>query len=78
MSLMKQLEKHPVAANPGAPVFEIAFEVADVAAALQRAVEAGGVLVQDVREEPWGQVTSYIHDPNGFLVEICSPVSGQP
>ena len=45
-----------------------------VAAAFDRAVGAGAKPVQRVRDEPWGQTTSYVSDPNGYLVEICSPV----
>ncbi|WP_417323298.1 VOC family protein [Erythrobacter aureus] len=73
--LMRQLGKSPAPANPDAPVFEIAFETDDVAAALEKAKEAGAIVKQDVRDEPWGQTTAYTADPNGYLVEICSPVA---
>ncbi len=73
-ALMQQLEKTPAKADPAAPTFEIAFETADVPTALARAVEAGAKLVQDAKDEPWGQVTSYVSDPDGYLIEICSPV----
>ncbi len=73
-ALMRQLGKDPAKARPDAPVFEIALETGDVPTALARAVAAGAVLVQDAQEEPWGQVTSYVSDPDGYLVEICSPV----
>ena len=75
VQLMRQLGKSPSPANPDAPVFEIAFETDDVAAALEKAKEAGAIVKQDVRDEPWGQTTAYIADPNGYLVEICSPVA---
>lgn len=74
VSLMKQLGKTPGKPDPSAPVFEIAFETDDVEGSLKKAIDAGAALVQDVREEPWGQTTSYVSDPNGYLVEICSPV----
>ncbi|WP_027182733.1 VOC family protein [Desulfovibrio inopinatus] len=73
-SLMQQLGKNPKAPTPNAPTFEIAFETDDVAGALAQALKAGATLVQDVRHEPWGQTTAYIHDLNGYLVELCSPV----
>lgn len=73
-SLMRQLGKAPGKPAPEGPVFEIAFEVDDVHAAFERAVAAGAGTVQEVRDEPWGQTTSYVSDPNGYLVEICSPV----
>lgn len=72
--LMRELGKEPGMPDPRAPVFEIAFETDDVAAAYARAVAAGGRSVQAPRKESWGQTTSYILDPNGYLVEICSPV----
>lgn len=75
-SLLRQLGKEAAPADPTRPVFEIAFETENVAASLRKAVAAGARLVTDVREEPWGQTISYVADPNGFLVEICSPVRG--
>ncbi|PID36194.1 MAG: glyoxalase [Rhodobacterales bacterium] len=72
--LMRQLGKTPTAPKPDAPSFELAFEVPDVPAALKQAVAAGATLIQDAQQQPWGQVTSYVSDPNGFLIEICSPV----
>jgi lactoylglutathione lyase len=76
-ALMRQLDKKPAAPRPDAPTFEIAFETDDVAGALKRAVDAGATLVQDVRDEVWGQTTSYVADPNGYLIEICSAVRMQ-
>ena len=74
VALMAQLGKTPGKPSADAPVFEIAFETDDVSAAFDRAVAAGAKPVQEVRNEPWGQTTSYVSDPNGYLVEICSPV----
>lgn len=72
--LMKQLDKNPASPKSDAPTFEIAFETDDVAGALQRAIDAGATLIQGVRDEQWGQTTSYVADPNGYLIEICSAV----
>lgn len=74
VTLMTQLGKTPGKPSAEAPVFEIAFETDDVSAAFDRAVAAGAKPIQEVRDEPWGQTTSYVSDPNGYLVEICSPV----
>jgi len=76
--LMAELGKQPGVADPGAPVFELAFETEDVPAALARALSAGAVLVQGAEVQPWGQTTSYVSDPDGYLVEICSPVQVSP
>lgn len=72
--LMKQLEKNPQQAIPSEPTFEIAFESEDVPADLAHALAAGATLIQEARNEPWGQTTSYVADPNGYLIEICSKV----
>lgn len=77
LKLMSDLGKNPSKADPSAPVFEIAFETQEVRKWLDQAIKSGAVLVQDIREEPWGQITSYVSDPNGFLIEICSPVQQQ-
>lgn len=73
-ALIRQLGKTPGKPLSDAPVFEIAFETDDVTAAFERAVAAGAKPVQAFRDEPWGQTTSYVSDPNGYLIEICSPV----
>ena len=72
--LMRQLGKTPAVPRPDAPVFEVAFETDDVQAAFDRAIAAGATEVQPVRDEPWGQTTSYVSDPNGYLIEVCSAV----
>ncbi|SDS19212.1 VOC family protein [Jiangella sp. DSM 45060] len=73
-ALMRQLGKDPRPPSITGPTFEIAFETDDVPAAFQRAVAAGAAVVQPVRDESWGQTTSYVSDPHGYLVEICSPI----
>ena len=73
-ALMRQLGKNPASPKGDNPTFEIAFETDDVSGALQTALDAGATLIQDVRDEPWGQTTSYVSDPNGYLIEICSAV----
>ena len=54
---------------------EIGFTTDDVEAALKSAVDAGAVLVAEPETKPWGQVVAYVRDPDGFLVEICTPVA---
>lgn len=78
LALMRQLAKVVADARTQDPTFEIAFETDDVPAALERALTAGAELVQGVEQMPWGQITSYVKDINGFLVEICTPVQPSP
>lgn len=74
LELMTQLDKNPQKANASSPCFELAFETSDVHTDLNRAVSSGATLVQEAKEQPWGQTVSYVADPDGYLIEICSPV----
>lgn len=76
-SLMAQLNKNPRPADSASPSFEIAFVTENVRSALERALEAGALLVQEPEEMPWGQTVAYVADRDGFLVEICTPVGAQ-
>lgn len=71
---MREIGKTPSDANPKAPSFELAFETETVAEDFARAVAAGAAPIQEPTEMPWGQVISYVSDPNGFLIEICAPI----
>ena len=51
---------------------EIGLVASDVAAAYQRALDAGAVSVLAPVTKPWGQIVAYVRDQNGFLVELCS------
>jgi len=77
LKLMAELGKNPVAANPEKPVFEIALETENVEKYLEQSIAAGAKLVQAVQQQSWGQTIAYVSDPNGFLIEICTPVGGQ-
>lgn len=74
-ALMTQLGKNPVRADAAAPCFEIAFSTADVPAAVAQALAAGATLKQAPQDMPWGQTVAYVIDRDGFLVELCTPVS---
>ena len=72
--LLAEAKKHTLRADPEKPCFEIAFMVADVEAALQHALDAGAAMVQAVETMPWGQTVAYVADPDGVLVELCTPM----
>src|SRR5690606_23224486 len=72
--LLETLGKQPRPPRADAPVFEIAFTTDDVPAALERALEAGATLKQKPEVMSWGQTVAYVADPDGFLVELCTPV----
>ncbi|MBL4603453.1 MAG: VOC family protein [Emcibacteraceae bacterium] len=77
LDLMKGFGKSVSLPDPSLPNFEIAFETDNVREALAKSLDAGAELIQDVEQMPWGQTISYVRDINGFLIEICSPVSDQ-
>jgi len=77
LQLMADIGKNPGRVNSTNPTFEIAFETDDVPSALANALEAGAKLVQEPENMPWGQTTAYVLDNNGFLIELCTPVTGQ-
>ncbi len=38
-----------------------------------RALEAGFTPFVEPRVMPWGQTVAYVRDPDGVLVELCTP-----
>lgn len=64
----------PSHAKPHGSEIALVTEEAQVDSAYRRAVEAGAEAVTPLERRPWGQIVGFVRDPNGFLVEICSPV----
>lgn len=54
---------------------EIAFSTDKVADYVSAAIDAGATLVSPPSTKPWGQMVAYVRDIDGFLIEICSPMS---
>lgn len=54
---------------------EIAFVTDSVQKVMDDAVRAGATVEMKAEEKPWGQTVGYLRDTNGFLIEICSPMS---
>lgn len=50
-----------------------AFEVADGHAAGRRLKELGVPIASGPKERPDGAVQVFVQDPDGYLVELCSP-----
>jgi lactoylglutathione lyase len=61
-------------AEPPAGV-EIGFVTDDVPAAWDTALAAGAIGVSPPTTKPWGQTVAYVRDPEGMLIEICTPVA---
>ncbi|HWH68113.1 MAG TPA: VOC family protein [Candidatus Sulfotelmatobacter sp.] len=54
---------------------EVGFTTPDVPAAYDQALRAGATAVAAPATKPWGQVVAYVRDPDGHLVEICTPMA---
>lgn len=53
---------------------EIGITTDDVEALFKKAVNAGATPSEKAKTKPWGQTVAYVRDPNGFLIEICTPM----
>ena len=54
---------------------EIGFTTDNVEETVKTAVNAGGTILEKPKTKPWGQVVAYVRDIDGFLIEICTPIS---
>lgn len=67
----------PVGApDPHRPSNEIGVVTDDVPAAIAAAARAGATVLSEPHQVPWGQTIAYVTDPDGFVVELCTPVGG--
>ena len=53
---------------------ELAFTTLEVDRVMEKATSNGAVLFEEAVIKPWGQKVGYVRDPNGFLIEICTPI----
>ena len=56
----------------------LSFEVADAAADAARLAAAGVTIVQELRDEVFGQRHFIAADPNGILVDVITPIEPDP
>ncbi|KOY86252.1 glyoxalase [bacterium 336/3] len=54
---------------------EIGFTTDNVEKTVITATNAGAIIVEDPKIKPWGQTVAYLRDLDGFLIEICTPMS---
>ena len=55
--------------------FELGFTTDNVAETVNSAVSAGATILEPPRIKPWGQTVAYLKDLDGFIIEICTPMS---
>ena len=81
-TLIHLIGEHPGGSPAGNPLAEefrttrsnhFAFLVDDVEAAYARARELGMKIVSPPKTRPDGFVQVFLNDPDGFVVELCSP-----
>ena len=53
---------------------ELAFVAESIDETWKQAIKAGATILEDIVEKPRGQQVGYLRDPNGFLLEICTPM----
>lgn len=71
----KNIGSEFIVGGAGLMPMEIGFVVDDVMRAYQHALLHGAMSVLPPTTKPWGQIVSYLKDPNGFLIEICSAIA---
>lgn len=76
MALANGLSIRPNRPAELAAGFEIALVTEDPHAAYARAIAAGAEAISKPAAKPWGQLVGYVHDGNGCIIEICSPMAG--
>ncbi|MCX2429757.1 VOC family protein [Pedobacter sp. GR22-10] len=54
---------------------ELGFTTENVEIVFNQAVKMGATPLEKIKIKPWGQAVAYVQDINGFLIEICSPMS---
>ena len=53
---------------------EMAFTTESIETDFKKAIKAGAIEYESVKQKPWGQKVGYLRDINGFLIEVCTPI----
>lgn len=53
---------------------EIGFTTTEVEKVYEKAIAEGAVAESPATVKPHGQTVAYVRDPDGFLIEICTPM----
>ena len=64
----------PLSKNSKPMGMEMAFVTENIEIDFKKAIEAGAVEYESIKEKPWGQKVGYLRDNNGILIEICTPM----
>ncbi len=74
MATRNGLTVRPNRLSEDAAGVEIALVTESVAEAYAKALAAGATAVVPPEAKPWGQTVAYVRDPDGVLVELCTPM----
>ncbi len=66
---------NPVLMKQQPPGVELAFITDTIVEDFQKAIDAGAIEYAPIVEKPWGQKVGYLRDLNGFLIELCTPMT---
>lgn len=62
--------------NSDKPVgVELVFVTENIEADFKKAIDEGATEYEPLSRKPWGQTVGYLRDINGFLIEICTPIT---
>ncbi|MFN0200318.1 MAG: VOC family protein [Bacteroidia bacterium] len=54
---------------------ELGLVTENVSEVVALALNNGATILEEPIEKPWGQTVAYIRDLDGFLIEICTPIT---
>jgi lactoylglutathione lyase len=54
--------------------FEIAITTDNVETLYNHVIKVGAIAEMPAKYKPQGQTVAYVRDPDGFLIEICTPL----
>jgi lactoylglutathione lyase len=54
---------------------ELAIITDNVDEVVGNSIKAGATILENPKQKTWGQTVAYIRDIDGFLIEVCTPIS---
>jgi uncharacterized glyoxalase superfamily protein PhnB len=54
---------------------ELVFVTENIESDFKKALEMGAIEFEPLTQKPWGQIVGFVRDNNGFLIEICTPIT---
>lgn len=65
-----------IISNSDKPIgVELVFVTENIEADFNTALDEGASEYEPLSRKPWGQTVGYLRDINGFLIEICTPIT---